>query len=114
MRNTKSTLLLAVIAASGMLVQGAWAQEKAKGRSGEQIVKQQCSKCHQAGVNGAPKIGDRDAWIPRMKQGLDATVQAAINGHGKMPARGGMANLTDAELRSAIVYLVNAGKGPAK
>ncbi len=28
-------------------------------RSGEQIVKAQCFKCHQDGVGGAPKIGDR-------------------------------------------------------
>jgi cytochrome c5 len=74
-------------------------------RSGEQIVKAQCSKCHQAGVRGAPKIGDRDAWIPRLKDGLDNTVRSAMKGHGGMPARGGMADLSDAELRSAVIYL---------
>ena len=74
-------------------------------RSGEQVVKQQCAKCHQTGVSGAPKIDDRAAWAPRMKQGLDATVRSAIKGHGKMPARGGLADLTDAELRAAIVYM---------
>lgn len=74
-------------------------------RTGEQIVKAQCIKCHEAGKGGAPKIGDRDAWIPRLKEGLDSTVRSAINGHGGMPARGGMANLTDAEMRSAVIYL---------
>jgi cytochrome c5 len=74
-------------------------------RTGEQIVKAQCIKCHEAGKGGAPKIGDRDAWIPRLKEGLDNTVRSAINGHGGMPARGGMANLTDAEMRSAVIYL---------
>jgi cytochrome c5 len=74
-------------------------------RTGEQIVKAQCSKCHEAGKGGAPKIGDRDAWIPRLKDGLDNTVRSAINGHGGMPARGGLANLTDAEMRSAVIYL---------
>ena len=59
-------------------------------RTGEQIVKMRCSKCHETGKGGAPKIGDRDAWIPRLKDGLDATVRSAINGHGGMPARGGM------------------------
>jgi len=82
---------------------------KAPERSGEQIVQMQCSKCHQDGVGGAPKIGDRSAWIPRLKPGLDVVVRSAINGHGGMPARGGMANLTDAELRSAIVYMFNKG-----
>jgi cytochrome c5 len=83
-------------------------------RTGEQIVRAQCSKCHQKGLNGAPKIGDRDAWTPRLKDGLDPLVRSAINGHGSMPARGGLANLTDAELRSAIIYMFNKGTAPAK
>src|SRR6266567_1381549 len=86
-------------------------------RSGEQVVRTQCVKCHEAGVGGAPRIGDRAAWIPRLKQGVDSLVRSAINGHGGMPPRGGMANLTDSELRSAIVYMFNpvtvvAHKGP--
>jgi len=80
-------------------------QAQARERSGEQIVKAQCASCHQAGVKGAPRIDDRAAWAQRMKQGLDATVRSAINGHGAMPARGGMANATDTELRAAILYM---------
>ena len=76
-------------------------------RGADQIVSAQCVKCHQTGVGGAPKIGDRAAWIPRLKQGVDSLVRSVINGHGGMPPRGGMANLTDAELRSAIVYMFN-------
>ena len=83
-------------------------------RSGEQIVKMQCAKCHQKGIGGAPKIGDREAWIPRLKNGLDATVLSAANGHGGMPARGGMANLSDAELRNAISYMFNKAEPPAR
>ena len=77
-------------------------------RTGEQIVSVRCSHCHRTGVNGAPKIGDKADWIPRLKPGLDVVVRSAINGHGAMPPRGGMANLTDAEIRSAIVYMFNA------
>jgi cytochrome c5 len=56
-------------------------------------------------------IGDRAAWLPRMRQGVDSLVRSAINGHGGMPPRGGKADLTDAELRSAIVYMFNKGTG---
>lgn len=87
---------------------------KAPERSGEQIVRMQCVKCHRDGVGGAPRIGDRSAWIPRLKPGLDVVVRSAINGHGGMPARGGMANLTDAELRSAIIYMFNRDTVPPK
>jgi cytochrome c5 len=74
-------------------------------RTGEEVVKAQCFKCHETGKGGAPKIGDRDAWIPRLREGLDITVRSAMKGHGGMPARGGMADLTDSELRSAVIYL---------
>ena len=67
-----------------------------------------CAKCHEAGTGGAPKIGDKAAWAPRMSQGLDATVRSAINGHGGMP------DLTDSELRSAIAYMFSKGAAPAK
>ena len=76
--------------------------------SGEAVVHAQCVKCHASGLNGAPKIGDRAAWIPRAKNGIDPLVHAAIRGHGKMPARGGMASLTDSEFRAAVLYMFNA------
>lgn len=78
-------------------------------RGGEQIVQAQCAKCHQDGVQGAPRIGDRAAWIPRLKKGLDALVKSAVHGHGAMPARGGVADLTDLELQGAVVYMFNYG-----
>jgi cytochrome c5 len=74
-------------------------------RTGEQVVRMQCRKCHEAGTGGAPKIGDRDAWIPRLKTGLDNTVRSAIKGHGGMPARGGLADLTDSEVKNAVIYM---------
>lgn len=76
-------------------------------RSGERIVQERCANCHRTGDGGAPKIGDRAAWVPRLRQGLDIVVSSAIKGHGGMPARGGQADLTDVELRSAIVYMMN-------
>jgi cytochrome c5 len=76
-------------------------------RSGKQIVEFRCSKCHATGEGGAPRIGDRAAWIPRLRNGFEQTVRSAINGHGGMPARGGLPDLTDHEIRSAIVYMFN-------
>lgn len=83
-------------------------------RSGEQIVQAQCVHCHQTGVDGAPRIGDRTAWIPRATKGYDIVVRSAIKGHGGMPARGGMADLTDAEVRNAVTYMFNMGAAEAK
>lgn len=83
-------------------------------RRGEQIVQAQCASCHESGAGGAPRIGDQAAWVPRLKRGIDSLVRSAINGHGPMPPRGGMADLTDSELRGAIVYMLNPRSGAAK
>ena len=83
-------------------------------RSGEEIVRTQCVKCHGSGVGGAPRIGDRSAWRPRAKQGLEAVVRSAIKGHGGTPPAGGMADLTGPEIRSAIVYMLNQAMTPTK
>jgi cytochrome c5 len=83
-------------------------------RSGEQIVKEVCSGCHETGKFGAPRIGDRTAWTKRVSHGIEAVTQSAIRGHAGMPARGGMANLTDPEMRAAVLYMFSAGgAGPS-
>jgi cytochrome c5 len=91
------------------IISAAACEAQAQGNvSGEAVVRAQCAKCHGSGLNGAPKIGDRAAWIARAKNGIDPLVLAAMRGHGNMPARGGMASLTDAEFRSAVLYMFNA------
>lgn len=97
----------------GRWVEPASAKDLSVERGGEKVVKEQCVKCHQAGVGGAPKIGDRQAWVARLNQGVDPLVRSAIRGHGGMPPRGDQANLTDAELRAAILYMYNPVAAPA-
>ena len=76
-------------------------------RTGEEIVTAVCGACHSSGALNAPKTGDKEAWAPRIAQGFDALVQAAINGKNQMPARGGAADLTDEEVARAVAYLAN-------
>ncbi len=82
-------------------------------RTGEQVVGAACGKCHQTGEGGAPMIGDRAAWIQREKRGLAALHQSALRGHAGMPARGGMADLNDAEVRRAVDFMMNSGAAAA-
>ena len=84
---------------------------RAPERTPEQVVQLACGSCHLTGKNGAPKIGDRAAWTPLVSRGLDAVTAAAVNGHGNMPARGGLANLTESEIRNTILYMFNLGIG---
>lgn len=101
---------------------GLHGQAAARGaeRSGKDVVGTVCSACHGPGVQGAPRIGAQKAWAPRVSKGIDNLVRSAIHGHGGMPARGGQANLTDGELRAAILYMFDpagasagAGRAPA-
>ena len=77
--------------------------------AGEALYKQACFACHAAGVAGAPKFGDKAAWAPRIQTGLDALTTSAIKGKNAMPPKGGSA-ASDADIHSAVVYMVNAAK----
>jgi cytochrome c5 len=77
--------------------------------AGEALYKQACFACHAAGVAGAPKFGDKAAWAPRIQTGLDALTNSAIKGKNAMPPKGGSA-ASDADIHSAVVYMVNAAK----
>ena len=68
-----------------------------------------CGACHAAGVAGAPKFGDKAAWAPRLALGVDGLTASVIKGKGAMPPRGGSAG-TDAEIKAAVVYMVDAVK----
>jgi len=77
---------------------------------GEKLYKQACAACHVAGVAGAPKFADKVAWAPRIATGMDALVASVVVGKGIMPAKGGAAGASDADLRAATQYMVDAAK----
>lgn len=77
---------------------------------GEKLYKQACAACHTAGIAGAPKFADKAAWAPRIATGMDAMVASVIAGKGIMPAKGGAAGASDADLRAATQYMVDAAK----
>jgi len=81
----------------------------AKERSGAQVARDHCGQCHDGGLNGALLTGDQNTWASLFaRRNMDVLVRAVARGHGDMPARGGDANLTDAELRSATVYMAGS------
>lgn len=106
--------LPALIVVSTLAAASGPAAARAKPRDGRQVVAAACAGCHQDGKDGAPKIGDRAAWTPRLAKGLEELVDAAVNGHGGMPSRGGLPQLEREELRSAILYMFNDGQPPVQ
>ncbi len=81
----------------------------AAGNNGEALYKQTCQACHATGLINAPKLGDKAAWAPRIATGLDTLHNNAIKGKNAMPPKGG-ANASDAEVRAAVDFMVNAAK----
>ena len=79
--------------------------------TGEEVYAQVCKTCHEAGIAGAPKAGDKSAWSARIAQGEKIVLQHAIAGFqgkgGVMPPRGGNADLTDIEVERAVVFMAN-------
>jgi cytochrome c5 len=79
-------------------------------KDGEATYKAICSACHGAGIGGAPKVGDKAAWAPRLAQGKPTLYEHALKGFqgkaGVMIAKGGRSDLPDDLVRQAVDYIV--------
>ena len=74
---------------------------------GQKTYDTTCKVCHAAGVANAPKLGDKEAWAPRIATGIDAMLAVAIKGKGAMPPKGTCMSCSDADLKAAIEYMVS-------
>ncbi len=77
---------------------------------GQALYNQACQACHVSGAANAPKFGDKAAWGPRLSAGVDALTQSVIKGKGAMPPKGMAMSASDADIKAAVQYMVNAVK----
>jgi len=81
---------------------------------GKAVFDASCAACHATGVAGAPKLGDKAAWAPRIAQGEAVLHEHALKGFqgksGFMPAKGGNMSLPDDDVKAAIGYMVGQSK----
>lgn len=101
------TVAAAPAPAAGAAAAPAAAAASGKGKS---VYDTACMACHGAGVAGAPKAGDKAAWAPRLKTGMEALYATAMKGKGAMPPKGGNLSLSDADVKAAVDYLVSLVK----
>lgn len=79
--------------------------------AGEATYKASCASCHATGIAGAPKLGDKAAWAPRIKTGKDKLYHSALQGKPPgMPAKGGNLSLSESDVKAAVDYLVLNGR----
>jgi cytochrome c5 len=76
---------------------------------GKSVFNSTCLTCHGNSLRDAPRVGDMYVWQPRLAQGLDTLIEHALEGHGRMPAKGGYSSLTDQEVSSAVAYVYVMG-----
>jgi cytochrome c5 len=77
---------------------------------GRAIYQQACAACHATGAAGSPKMGDKAAWAPRIATGAEALYASSINGKGVMPPKGGRADISDADIKAAVDYMIEQNK----
>jgi cytochrome c5 len=83
---------------------------------GQAVWQAHCSMCHQTGLVGAPKIGDKQAWAEILSSSDMKTIfQRDINGYtgklGTMPPKGGDPSLSDDEVIAAAKYMIGQSGG---
>lgn len=94
-----SVLLIAALTMSGT----AMAEDK-----GKQIYDTKCMACHAAGVAGAPKLGDKAGWEPRIAAGMDSLMNSVMNGKNAMPPKGTCMDCSEEDLKAVVDYMISA------
>lgn len=88
--------------------------EEAANEVGKKAFGAVCSMCHASGTAGAPRLGDKADWGPRIAQGMDVLYKHSLEGFtgekGMMPARGGSTTLSDDDVKAAVDYMVDKAK----
>lgn len=73
---------------------------------GEKVYDRTCTVCHDEGLSGAPKLGNRNDWATRVAAGPDELVKSVKGGKGLMPPKGGNDKFSEEDLRAAVEYML--------
>ena len=75
---------------------------------GKAVYLRYCFSCHQAGIAGAPRLGEPEEWAERTAQGASAMLANVKAGMAPgMPPRGACASCDDETLAAAVDYMVS-------
>jgi cytochrome c5 len=89
-----------------LLLSGLWLALPAEARDGKTVYGQSCAACHGTGLAGAPLLGDKTAWAPRVASGRDKLLTSVMKGKGNMPVKAGNPSLSEKDIRAAIQYML--------
>lgn len=84
--------------------------QKKKGEAehpGKEAYNKSCAVCHKTDKMGAPDVGNVKAWKKVMEKGMDKVFENSLKGTGGMPPKGGNMDLTDAQMKEIIDYMLS-------
>jgi cytochrome c5 len=99
--------------AAGLALAGLASPTLLHAATSEELYRTNCGKCHDEGSRGAPKLGDSDEWTRRLQRsGIQAFYESSVLGVRKRARslRGDFSNLSDAEIRAIVDYMVDAAR----
>ena len=73
---------------------------------GKKVYDDACASCHDEGKDGAPVIGDRQAWSDHSPLWSAVLLEHAKAGWLQMPTKGGHPELSDQDVEAAGEYLL--------
>lgn len=73
---------------------------------GQEVYEAACASCHDQGEEGAPRIGERDAWSDRSDLWAAVLSEHAQAGYLEMPEKGGHGELSDDEVSAAVEFML--------
>lgn len=85
---------------------GESAESLANAHPGQATYNAACISCHNPGISGAPRLGDVDAWQPRLAKGRAELVDSTINGLNAMPSKGMCWQCSDEDLGHAVDFML--------
>ncbi|HEX7340782.1 MAG TPA: c-type cytochrome [Rhodanobacteraceae bacterium] len=107
----------AAIAAAKAAAAKAAASQVAYGGTtdGKTIFHDLCTSCHTNPATGAPQLGNKAEWAPRIAEGIPTLIQHALHGYtgpdGRhMPAKGGNPALTEKQIAATVKWIVSQAK----
>ena len=103
------TILTAAIICLGILAWH-WANAAGNPKYGKPIYNRYCKDCHETGEKGAPKLGDKAAWVERIQKGELLLTQHAYLGHRRMPIFGNCSECDRVDFADAVAYIVSKSK----
>ncbi len=75
--------------------------------AGAKLYESNCKVCHTNGLLNAPKLGDNQAWAPRIAKGKETLYMHSAQGFNKMPAQA-VNGITEAQVKASVDYMLAA------